>query len=196
MKNKLSLILFLIPFVLHGQDFVCGFKEDCECVRTKEDISFETSEMIFEGKVLFIDTVSLGSVITTAAKLNIEQSQDTITSCARLILKKEKVVVVKIEVKEIFKGTFQKREIYICTPIEKKNCAYVSFQKDKNFIVYSGIDETADIFFTYNLKDDYFILKEKYKYWTNYCRCTKRANKKEIEILRALREKNKEGNKY
>lgn len=188
LKNLSLLFLFLLPSLLQGQDFICGFKEECKCARTGVEASFKTGDIVFEGKVLFIDTVLISEVITVDATWGIEQNRDTFSSCAKTVLQKEKVVVIEIQVNEMFKGVFQNRIINICTPLESKFCGYVDFEKGERFIVYGSKDETADIFFTYNLDSDFFILKNEYKYWTNFCRRTAKTDDAELKILRRLKQ--------
>lgn len=188
MLKNIFLFLFLsIPFLLEAQEFVCGFKEECRCTKTSIESSFETGNIIFEGKVLFIDTVSIGAIITAEAKLNIEQYTDTIASCAKRVLEKEKIVIAVLEINEMIKGDYQNRTINICTPLSNKSCGYVDFQKGEHFLVYGTIDEIADVFFTYTLDDDFFILKKEFRHFTNFCQRTAKTNKPELIILRKLK---------
>ena len=181
------LIAFLFPNNFLAQSANCGFKTECDCDTTIKSIkhSWQISHAIFEGTIIEMDTVSVETIMLSPAIDEIVNDTLENSICAKKVLQSEKVVRLKVEVHEKFKGNFN--GIYLITPLKETNCAYSGFMLDKKYLFYATINSTADIYFLWTFDKDYFYLQPKYAYWTNKCKRTRLSNGTELKALRSLK---------
>lgn len=172
-KHILLICFCAITVVVYGQNPPCGYKTTCECDNTISDF-IDNSDLIFEGIVTAVDTIPLHNLITKKAFKNIQTDTQIYADCAKDIISRTDVLVVTIQPNKYHKGKKNNKKIQICTPIEPKLCGYQYFIVGEPYVVYSTIDTTADIYYTYTLDYEYFILKPDYRYWTNHCMQTKK----------------------
>jgi hypothetical protein len=110
--------------------------------------------------------------------------------CAQKVLSK-RIIVTEINVSKVLKGDITKDIITISTPLENRNCGNLGFIKGSEFLIYSTINEFADIYFVFSapLEDlpvEFFKLKPGFKYWTNKCKRTKLFSQIEYKALEKL----------
>ncbi len=176
MNRKLAFILFGLLFstgVFAQFDPTCGYKESCDCAGTVIlDEAIEKANFAFKGTVVRIDTLGMADIITKASHKALISRKIPADSCALNILQQERVLRVKIKLTETIKGDFNNKSITILTPINSKFCAYNDFKIDNSFLVFATYNLTADIYFTWNPDYDFFELKSKNRFWTNFCQST------------------------
>lgn len=176
---------------LEAQDSYCGYKDACNCAKQNARVSysFEYSDFIISGTVLVIDTLSLSEIVQKKSIDTLELGLMEYSECAKKAFKTGRVIRTKIALSESFKGEIKEKEIYVLTPVNADHCAYLDFEEGKHYTIFGTINETADIYYTWSLADDFYILKADYIYWTNKCKRTQQTSKKEIKKLKRLRKK-------
>ena len=186
---RLLTILFFLFNCIQGvsQGKLCGFKNNCECDENKTlENSFSSSNFIIVGEVLDINNLSLYSILTPASIKQINSNNEMEDSCAKESLNKDSVQVVLLRLVSSYKGSFENENIGIVTPVLKSQCGYKEFKKGVNYLISGTVNTTADIYFTWSLKEDAMELKPNYQYWTNTCKHTLPLNKKLKAQLKAI----------
>lgn len=181
MKHFFLTILCAITLFSNGQDLPCGYKTTCECDSVTNDKLIDNSDLIFEGVVISIDTLPLSKIITPKSLRKLYADTLVYSSCAKDVIARTKVLTATIKISKFHKGKYHNKTIQICTPIEYQLCGYHNFIIGESYRVYTATDKTADIFYTYTLDYDYFVLKPNYQNWTNHCMQTKKIKSTELE---------------
>lgn len=191
-NNMYKRIVFIGILISATQAFAqnkeCGYKEECLCDTTNTTVlqSYKNSGFIIHASVIKIDTLSIKEIITEESISQINNDTLSRSECAKKVLFHEKVIRVKVRIKETFKGKPAAKEIFIITPYTKESCSYRDFNINKNLIIYGTQNENADIYFLWTFDRDYFKLKPEYTIWTNKCKRTMPAQGKELRELREI----------
>lgn len=190
MKNSvLILIIQIVTLSAYARNNDCGFKINCLCDTVNESLkySFEHSDIVVQGTVIKIDTLKIKKIITNESILKINQDSLKRSECAKQVLISKSVLRIKIKVNKNFKGLSQQKEIYVITPLQENSCGYSEFSLNKNYIIYSTKNKTADIYFLWTFDIDFFDLKQEYSIWTNTCKKTRFTDKEEIKRLSEIK---------
>ncbi len=193
MKYIIILIAIFTSIDLYSQESKCGYKYECVCDTLNESVnsSYEFSDIVIEGVVLMVDTISVAKIIYADSANKIINDTLINSVCAKKVLETEKVLLVKIQVQKTFKGEIDSTEVFILSPLKESSCSYSDFQVNTKFVVYATNNLTADIYFLWTLDKDYFYLKPEYRFWTNKCKRTRISNAGEINELKKITELNK-----
>jgi hypothetical protein len=171
MSSKIAYTIFLM--IISSGAYACSCIPEVSIVN-----SFKNADIVFEGKVIKIDTVFISDTVNIISPTNPKPHIEVIT---------RKYFEVKFNISRIFKGNNRNKTIAIITDVVGTQCGY-QFAHNFKYIVY-GYGEL------FNLIDSGIILTNQkpdiktktlsvLRYSTNSCTRTTRGIKYEISELK------------
>jgi len=178
---KFSILLVVITIGVAGHAFACKCGGPWS---VKEE--FEDSELIFHGKVISKELVTIQETLKQDQLSSLKQKLKGDTEKLQF-LESHPIYEVKFEIIETYKGAVIRDTVTIYTATKSASCGY-KFDKDKAYIVYGT--PLSDIRFMFLPDSDkYMTVEKEHTFWTNHCTRTTGYNKTEAAELGKLKMK-------
>lgn len=172
----MKLILLFIGLFISNTSFACS----CDELPSIE-VAFSKTPVVFTGKVIAIDYVSIWTSINPSKKDEVEKN------FLELFFYKKNIDIpiitkVEIEVLKTYKGEALKDTVTIFTARAGASCGFTWFNVGKKFIIYASPQSYYLSFIAPNSTG----LERKNTYWTHQCTRTKNYYEKEVAALDKL----------
>ncbi|MEK6152537.1 hypothetical protein WIW50_04730 [Flavobacteriaceae bacterium 3-367] len=169
-------ILFIIFVLSISKSFACT------CYRTELKKELRRTSSILHIKVLKIEYVSKGDILTVEEHKYLEvkfESEPQILNA----LERKSVTKVEIEIIDSYKGDIDATSLTIYTSMHGPSCGYFGFEEGKEFIVFLNPERLSKRLF-----GDYNNGINRNRLWTNRCSRTAEFDKtKAVEIREGLK---------